>query len=56
VVTVRVPPKTRAMLKALCLRKRIPMWVMLRLMVVCFIRDLPPRERRKVMQLHRSIP
>jgi hypothetical protein len=49
-VTIRIPPDTRAMLKALCARRRVPAWQMLRHMVVCFVRRLPPPERRRIIQ------
>jgi hypothetical protein len=49
-ITVRVPPGTRAMLKALSARRRLPTWMMLRHLVVCYVRRLPPRERRRILQ------
>jgi hypothetical protein len=49
-MTVRVPPETRAMLKALCASEQLPAWQMIRHLVVCFIRDLPPHQRRAVMR------
>jgi hypothetical protein len=48
-VTLRVPPQTRAMLRALCRRKRLPAWLMFRLLVLCFVRGMPARERRWVI-------
>ena len=48
-ITLRVPPRTRRMLRALCARKRLPAWLMIRLLVSCFVRHLPPRERRWVI-------
>jgi hypothetical protein len=41
------------MLKALCLRSRKPAWMMVRHVIVCFVRDLPPGERRWVMRRSR---
>jgi hypothetical protein len=52
-LTVRVPPSTRAMLRALCARRRLPAWVMLRHLVVCFVRDLPSNERRWILKQSR---
>jgi hypothetical protein len=53
-LTVRVPPGTRALLRAVCEQRRVPTWLMLRQMVVCFVRDLPPRERRWVIRRTRA--
>lgn len=53
-LTVRIPPDTRATLKALSARRGIPTWQMLRHLVVCFVRRLPPAERRRVMQRSRA--
>jgi len=53
-LTVRVPPGTRAMLRALCTRRKLPMWLMLRHLTVCFVRDLPAGERRWVVQRSRA--
>jgi len=50
VLTVRVPPDTRAMFAALCTRRRVPRWLMLRHLIVCFVRNLPANERRRIMQ------
>jgi hypothetical protein len=49
-LTVRVPPETRAMLKALCAQRRLPTWVMLRKLIVCFVRDLPANQRRWIVR------
>jgi hypothetical protein len=49
-ITVRMPPETRAMLKALSARRRLPTWMMLRHVVVCYVRRLPVRERRRIVQ------
>jgi hypothetical protein len=46
---MRVPPHTRRLLKALCARKKLPAWLVMRLLVLCFVRNLPARERRWVM-------
>jgi hypothetical protein len=54
-LTVRVPPETRALLKALCARRRQPTWVMVRHLVVCFVRDLPSSERRWIVQHSREM-
>ena len=48
-ITLRVPPYTRRMLRVLCARKRLPAWVVLRMLVVCFVRHMPPHERRWVI-------
>jgi hypothetical protein len=53
-LTVRVPPTTRAMLQALCNRRHMPMWMMMRHLVVCFVRDLPLHERRWIVQRTKS--
>jgi hypothetical protein len=42
------------MLKALALRRRMPAWLMLRHVLVCFVRDLPPGERRWVIRRARA--
>jgi hypothetical protein len=52
-LTVRVPPETRAMLRALCARRHLPTWMMLRHLIVCFVRDLPSNERRWIVQRSR---
>lgn len=49
-VSVRLPPGTRAMLRALCAQRRMPTWLMVRHLVICYVRDLPPRERRQVLE------
>jgi len=54
-MTVRIPPQTRAMLKALCARKQLPAWLMFRLLVVCFVRDLPLADRRWVVSRSRRL-
>lgn len=54
VLTVRVPPDTRAMFTALCTRKRVPRWLMLRHLIVCFVRSLPPHERRRIVERSKS--
>jgi hypothetical protein len=38
------------MLRALCNRRGMPMWMMMRHLVVCFVRDLPLHERRWIVQ------
>jgi hypothetical protein len=48
--TVRVPPETRALLRALCARRGVPTWLMLRHLIVCFVRGLPASERRRIVQ------
>jgi hypothetical protein len=50
VLTVRVPPDTRAMFTELCTRRRMPRWMMLRHLIVCFVRNLPANERRRIVQ------
>jgi len=37
------------MLRVLCARKRLPAWLMVRMLVLCFVRHMPPRERRWVI-------
>lgn len=54
VLTVRMPPDTRAMFAALCTRKRVPRWMMLRHLIVCFVRNLPPKERRRILEQSKS--
>jgi hypothetical protein len=49
-LTVRIPPDTRAILKALSARRGIPTWLMLRHLVVCFVRRLPPGERQRILR------
>jgi hypothetical protein len=38
------------MFKALCVRRRLPRWVMLRHLIVCFVRQLPAGERRRIVE------
>ena len=38
------------MLKALCARRGVPTWLMLRRLIVCFVRKLPPHERRRIIK------
>jgi hypothetical protein len=54
-LTVRVPPETRRLLRALCVRRGVPTWIMIRQLILCFVRDLPPYERRRVMRLTRLV-
>jgi hypothetical protein len=54
VLTVRVPPDTRAMFTALCARRRVPRWQMLRHLIVCFVRNLPANERRRIVQRRKA--
>jgi len=54
VLTVRVPPDTRAMFTALCTRRRVPRWMMLRHLIVCFVRNLPAHERRRIVQRRKA--
>ena len=49
-LTVRVPPETRAVLRALCSSEELPAWQMIRHLVVCFVRDLPARRRRAILR------
>jgi hypothetical protein len=49
-LTVRIPPETRAMLRALCSSEKLPAWQMIRQLVVCFVRDLPVRRRRAIVR------
>jgi hypothetical protein len=49
-LSVRVPPYTRAMLKVLSARRGVPTWLMLRHLVICYVRRLPARERRRIVQ------
>jgi hypothetical protein len=49
-LTVRAPPETRVMLRALCSSERLPAWQMIRHLVVCFVRDLPARQRRMIVR------
>ena len=51
--TVRVPPRTRAMIRALCKRKNLPAWALLRCVVVQYVRELPAVERRWVVRRSR---
>lgn len=54
VLTIRVPPETRAMFTALCTRRRMPRWLMLRHLIVCFVRSLPAPERRRIVQRRKA--
>jgi hypothetical protein len=37
------------MLRVLCARKRLPAWLVMRMLVLCFVRHMPPHERRWVI-------
>jgi hypothetical protein len=37
------------MLRALAARKHLPAWRLIRMLVLCFVRQLPARERRWVV-------
>jgi hypothetical protein len=50
VLTVRVPPETRKMFAVLCMRRGMPRWLMLRHLIVCYVRSLPANERRRIVQ------
>jgi hypothetical protein len=50
VLTVRIPPDTRALFAALCLRRRVPRWLMMRHLIICYVRRLPASERRRIVQ------
>lgn len=54
-VTVRLPEDTRALLKALCSHMDLPLWQTVRHLTVCFVRDLPTGERRKVVRRARHL-
>jgi hypothetical protein len=49
-VTVRLPFDTRNLLRSLCLHMELPLWQTIRHLTVCFVRDLPGRERRRVVR------
>jgi hypothetical protein len=53
-LTVRVPPETRAMLKELSKQRSLPLWQMLRHLIVCFVRDLPLAQRRSILRVSRT--
>ena len=53
-LTIRVPPETRAMLKALSAQQSLPLWQMLRHLTVCFVRDLPASQRRSILRVSRA--
>jgi hypothetical protein len=42
------------MFHALCRRHRLPKWVMLRHLIVCFVRQLPAGERRRIVQRRKA--
>lgn len=49
-VTVRLPDDTRALLRALCSHMDLPLWQTVRHLTVCFVRDLPTVERRRIVR------
>lgn len=53
-MTVRVPPETRALLKALSAAEQLPLWLMIRQLVVCFVRELPAGRRRAIVRTARA--
>lgn len=48
-VTLRLPEDTRALLKAVGSHLERPLWQTIRHLTVCFVRDLPSRERRSLV-------
>lgn len=48
-VTLRLPADTRALLRALGSHLERPLWQTIRHLTVCFVRELPSRERRMVV-------
>jgi hypothetical protein len=42
------------MFAELCTRRRVPRWLMLRHLIVCFVRNLPANERRRIVQRSKS--
>jgi hypothetical protein len=42
------------MFAALCVRRRVPRWLMLRHLIVCYVRNLPAPERRRIVQRSRT--
>lgn len=48
-VTLRLPEDTRALLKAVGSHLERPLWQTIRHITVCFVRELPGRERRSVV-------
>lgn len=48
-VTLRLPADTRALLKAVGSHLERPLWQTIRHLTVCFVRELPGRERRRVV-------
>lgn len=53
-LTVRVPHDTRALLKALGSHMDLPLWQTIRHLTVCFVRELPLRDRRSVVRDSRA--
>src|ERR1043165_9414694 len=53
-VTVRLPPDARVLLKALCTHLDLPLWQAIRHLTICFVRALPPSQRRAVLNRARS--
>jgi hypothetical protein len=50
-----MPPETRRLFRALCARRRLAAWMMLRHLIVCFVRHLPAHERRRLLQRSKAI-
>lgn len=48
-VTVRLPAETRGLLKELCVHLDLPLWQTIRHLTLCFVRDLPGHERRRLV-------
>lgn len=53
-VTIRLPGETQALLRALCSHMELPLWQTVRHLTVCFVRDLPGKERRIVVRRAKS--
>lgn len=50
-LAVRVPPGTKAVLKALALQRKAPLWAVVAEAVVAYVATLPEADRRLLAQL-----
>jgi hypothetical protein len=53
-VTLRLPDDTRALLKAVGSHLNRPLWQTIRHLTVCFVRELPGRDRRTIVRKARD--
>jgi hypothetical protein len=54
-LTVRLPPATKAMLKALALQQNAPLWQVVEQAVTAYVATRPAAERRLLADLAKSV-